>query len=88
MATFGANIELLRSSGFVVSALVLALSFGGFYGFAELLPFVLIEEIGLSTFGFAMVMLIQTGAFITGNVLASFAVSRLSGARIVQVSLG
>jgi DHA1 family bicyclomycin/chloramphenicol resistance-like MFS transporter len=78
---------LLRSSAFIVPGLVLALSFGGFYGFAALLPFVLIDEIGLSTFGFAMVMLIQTGAFITGNVLAGYAASRLTGPRMVQVGL-
>ena len=78
---------LLRAPAFMAPALVLALSFGGFYGFAALLPFVLIDEIGLSTFGFAMVMLMQTGAFITGNVLAGYAASRLSGARMVQVGL-
>ena len=79
---------LLKSATFMAPALVLALSFGGFYGFAALLPFVLINEIGLSTFGFAMVMLIQTGAFITGNVLAGYAASRLTGARMVWVGLG
>ncbi|MCS6760615.1 MAG: hypothetical protein MO846_00370 [Candidatus Devosia symbiotica] len=49
-------LVLLRSFTFMIPGLVLALSFGGFYGFAALLPFVLIDEIGLSTFGFAMVM--------------------------------
>ena len=79
---------LLQSAPFMAPALVLALSFGGFYGFAALLPFVLINEIGLSTFGFAMVMLIQTGAFISGNVLAGYAASRLTGVGMVRVGLG
>ena len=78
---------LLRSAAFMIPALVLALSFGGFYGFAALLPFVLIDEMGLSTFGFAMVMLIQTGAFIIGNILAGYAASRLTGLRMVQIGL-
>jgi DHA1 family bicyclomycin/chloramphenicol resistance-like MFS transporter len=79
---------LLRSPAFMVPALLLALSFGGFYGFAALLPFVLIDEGGLSTFQFAMVMLMQTGAFITGNVLAGYAAKRLSGPAMVRIGLG
>ena len=79
--------KLLVSPGFMIPALVLALSFGGFYGFAALLPFVLIDEIGLTTFQFAMVMLMQTGAFITGNILAGYAAKRLSGARMVRIGL-
>jgi DHA1 family bicyclomycin/chloramphenicol resistance-like MFS transporter len=68
-------------------ALVLALSFGGFYGFAALLPFVLIDEGGLSTFQFAMVMLMQTGAFITGNVVAGYLAKRLAGPAMVRIGL-
>ncbi|WP_137153111.1 multidrug effflux MFS transporter [Devosia sp. FKR38] len=82
------NYGLLLSDGrFMLPALVLALSFGGFYGFAALLPFILIDEIGLNTFQFAMVMLIQTGAFISGNVLAGYAARRLSGLNMVRVGL-
>jgi MFS transporter, DHA1 family, multidrug resistance protein len=79
--------KLLGAPAFMLPALVLALSFGGFYGFAALLPFILIDEIGLSTFQFAMVMLIQTGAFITGNVLAGYVASRFSGVAMVRVGL-
>ena len=78
---------LLRSPAFMVPALVLALSFGGFYGFAALLPFVLIDELGLTIFQFAMVMLMQTGAFITGNVLAGYAAKRISGSAMVRIGL-
>jgi DHA1 family bicyclomycin/chloramphenicol resistance-like MFS transporter len=79
---------LLRSPAFMVPALLLSLSFGGFYGFAALLPFVLIDEVGLSTFQFAMVMLMQTGAFITGNVLAGYAAKRLNGSTMLRIGLG
>jgi DHA1 family bicyclomycin/chloramphenicol resistance-like MFS transporter len=78
---------LLRAREFVLPALVLALSSGGFYSFAALLPFVLIGELGLSTFAFAMVMLIQTSGFITGNVLAGYAARRWSGAVMVRIGL-
>lgn len=78
---------LLASAPFMIPALVLALSFGGFYGFAALLPFVLIGDIGLDTFQFAMAMLIQTGAFITGNVVAGMVAPRLGGEGMVRVGL-
>lgn len=86
--TIVGNYRLLLTDGrFMLPALVLALSFGGFYGFAALLPFILIDEIGLNTFQFAMVMLIQTGAFISGNVLAGYAARRLSGLNMVRIGL-
>jgi DHA1 family bicyclomycin/chloramphenicol resistance-like MFS transporter len=78
---------LLASPAFMIPALLLALSFGGFYGFAALLPFVLIDEIGLTPFQFALVMLLQTGAFITGNIVAAYAAKRLSGLNMVRVGL-
>lgn len=78
---------LLRSPAFLVPALVLGLSFGGFYGFAALLPFVLLDELGLSTFQFAMVMLIQTGSFIAGNVLAGYAATRMTGVGMVRIGM-
>ncbi|KKC40972.1 hypothetical protein WH87_02125 [Devosia epidermidihirudinis] len=78
---------LLVSRQFMVPALVLAMAFGGFYGFAALLPFVLIGDIGLTTFQFAMAMLVQTGAFITGNVVAGYMARRLDGVAMVRVGL-
>ena len=78
---------LLRSRAFMLPALLLALGFGGFYGFSAVLPFLMIDELGMSTFAFAMTMLIQTGAFITGNVLAGRASRRLSGEAMVRIGL-
>ena len=78
---------LLRSSAFVSPALVLALTFGGFYGFAALLPFVLIDELGLTPFQFAMALLMQTGAFVIGNFVAGHLARRLSGQGLVRVGL-
>lgn len=78
---------LLRAPAFILPALLLALTSGGFYAFAALLPFVLIDQIGLTIFQFAMAMLIQTGAFITGNLAAGQAAKRLSGQGMVRVGL-
>lgn len=79
--------SLLAARDFLLPALVLALAFGGFYGFAALLPFILIGQIGLTPFGFAMAMLIQTGAFVVGNVLAGRLARHLDGPALVLVGL-
>ena len=79
---------LLRSPDFLLPALLLALAFGGFYGFSALLPFVLIGGIGLSPLQFALVMLIQTGSFIAGNLIATRLTRRLDGAALIRVGLG
>ena len=79
--------RLLSSMRFMGPAGVLALSFGGFYGFAALLPFILIDDIGQTPFQFAMTMLIQTGSFIVGNVVAGYAAKRLGGPAMVRIGL-
>ena len=79
--------DLLRAPDFVLPALMLALAFGGFYGFAALLPFVLIEDIGLTPFQFAMALLLQTGSFIVGNLVAGRLSHRLDGPQLVVVGL-
>ena len=79
--------SLLRAPDFLLPALLLALAFGGFYGFAALLPFVLIEDIGLTPLQFAMALLIQTGSFIAGNLVASRLAHRLDGPQLILVGL-
>lgn len=80
--------RLLAAPDFLMPALVLALAFGGFYGFAALLPFILIDQIGLTPFEFAMAMLIQTGSFITGNIVAGRLARRLDGPALILLGLG
>ncbi len=79
--------RLLGSAQFMAPALLLAIAFGGFYGFSALLPFVLLEDIGLTPFQFAMTMLIQTGSFITGNLVAGQVARRASGLQMVRIGL-
>ncbi|GLQ11815.1 Bcr/CflA family drug resistance efflux transporter [Devosia yakushimensis] len=79
--------RLLASAQFMAPALLLAIAFGGFYGFSALLPFVLLDDIGLTPFQFAMTMLIQTGSFITGNLVAGQVARRASGLQMVRIGL-
>ncbi|MET3924057.1 multidrug effflux MFS transporter [Devosia sp. 2618] len=78
---------LLSSPAFLLPALVLGLAFGGFYGFSALLPFVMIDGLGLSPFQYAMAMLIQTASFIAGNIVAGRLSRRLTGVGMVRVGL-
>lgn len=78
---------LLRSPVFLQPALLLALVFGGFNGFATLLPFVLIGEMGLTPLQFALSMLVQTGAFIIGNIIAGYLAKTLSGQDLVRLGV-
>lgn len=84
MANYG---RLLRAPQFMLPALVLACSFGGFYVFPALLPFVLIDRLGLTPLQFAVVMLVQTGCFIIGNVFAGQLAKRLDGRQLVSIGL-
>ena len=79
--------SLLRAPDFLLPALLLALAFGGFYGFAALLPFVLIEDIGLTPLQFALALLIQTGSFILGNLVAGRLAHRLNGPQLIILGL-
>lgn len=78
---------LLKSPDFLFPAAMLGLSFAGFNSFVALLPFALIDDLGLTPFQFAMAMLMQTAAFISGNLAAGFLASRVDGARLVTISL-
>lgn len=87
-ATIATNYaRLLAAPDFLLPALILAMAFGGFYGFAALLPFILIDQIGLTPFQFAMAMLIQTGSFIVGNIAAGRLARKLDGPRLVLLGL-
>ncbi len=84
---FGNYGRLLRAPAFLLPAGTLAAAFGGFYASAALLPFVLIDQLGLTPFQFAMAMLIQTGSFITGNLIAGRLSKRLDGWHLVSIGM-
>src|SRR5690606_37997695 len=51
------------------------------------LPFILIDDLGLTPFQFAMAMLVQTASFISGNLIASALAARTTGQRIITLAL-
>src|SRR5690606_32949992 len=79
--------QLMSAPDFVFPALLLSLAFSGFHSFTALLPFILIDDLGLTPFQFAMAMLVQTASFISGNLIASTLAARTTGQRIITLAL-
>lgn len=84
---FGNYRKLLTSADFMFPSLLLGLTFSGFHGFTALLPFIFIDDMGLTPFQFAMAMLVQTASFILGNLIVTHLSTRISGERLVSIAL-
>lgn len=79
--------RLLASPEFMYPSILLGLAFSGFHGFTALLPFVLIDGLGLTPFQYAMAMLVQTASFIAGNLIVGYLSTRIAGERLVAIAL-
>lgn len=66
---------------FIATALVLSGSVGALYAQSTMLPFVLIDRVGLSPTQFGIGMLMQSGFYLLGSVSLRLVSNRLSGAR-------
>ncbi|MFZ2102754.1 MAG: multidrug effflux MFS transporter [Oricola sp.] len=60
--------ELLGNAEFMTSAISVAFGAGAFYALATMLPFVMIDVVGLTPTQFGFSMLFQSGTFLTGSV--------------------
>jgi DHA1 family bicyclomycin/chloramphenicol resistance-like MFS transporter len=92
-ALLGSYASLLCSPHFLTAALVVAGSAGAIYTQATVLPFILIDRVGLSPTQFGMGMLMQTGGYLIGSLLArqlmrGFGAFRLVPAGLVFVAVG
>ena len=79
--------ELATSSRFVSATLVMAGAVGALYGQATMLPFVLIDRVGLTPTEFGVGMLMQSGFFFAGTVAVRLLMKRFAPARIVLPGL-
>jgi MFS transporter, DHA1 family, multidrug resistance protein len=83
---------LLRDRGFMGASLVLGFAIGAFFTLAAMLPFVLMEKLGLTPTGFGLVMLAQTGfyalgAFVTGRLLRRYDVRPLVSIGLMLIAV-
>lgn len=86
-ALLGSYASLLRSPHFVTAALVIAGSAGAIYTQATVLPFILIDRVGLTPTRFGMGMLMQTGGYMLGSLLVRQLMQKFGAFRIVPAGL-
>lgn len=79
--------ELAASSRFISATLVMAGAVGALYGQATMLPFVLIDRVGLTPTQFGVGMLMQSGFFFAGTVTVRLLMRKVAPARIVLPGL-
>ncbi|MGG7565544.1 multidrug effflux MFS transporter [Rhodovulum sp. DZ06] len=78
---------LLRSRGFMAATLMVAGTVGTIYAQATLLPFVLIDEVGLTPAQFGISMIAQTGSFFLGSLTVRKLLQTRSARSITPVGL-
>lgn len=80
--------SLLGSGYFMLSSFVIAGSVGALYTQATVLPFVLMERVGLTPTQFGLGMLMQSGSFFLGSLCVRSLLGRTSAHRLVMPGLG
>lgn len=79
--------SLLRAPEFVFPSLLLTLTFAGFHAITVLLPFILIDGMGLTPLQYAFALLIQTSSFLTGTIIVGALSRRVPGTVLVVTAL-
>jgi DHA1 family bicyclomycin/chloramphenicol resistance-like MFS transporter len=79
--------KLVRDRRFMRPAIVLATTVGCLYTLATILPFILIDEAGLTPTQFGMGMLAQSGSFMVGSVVMNRLLRSIEAHRLVPLGL-
>lgn len=83
----GAYGSLFASPHFISAAMSVACGAGMIYALATILPFVLIDRVGLSPTAFGLGMLMQTGGYLIGSLFARRLMDRMGAFRIVPLGV-
>ena len=78
---------LLTSSYFMSSSLVVGCGIGAFYTQATILPFILMDRVGMTAVEFGLGMLMQSGSFFVGGLVTRRLLARHSAGSIVPAGL-
>ncbi|WP_432283494.1 multidrug effflux MFS transporter [Aminobacter sp. BA135] len=79
--------NLLGSGYFLFSSLVIAGTLGAYYTQATVLPFILMDRLGLTPAQFGLAMLFQSASFISGSLFMRSFIPRYGAYRMVPVGL-
>jgi len=82
-----AYAEVLANRRFLCASMVLAGAVGALYAQSTMLPFVLIDKVGLTPTEFGAGMLMQTGSYFTGSLSLRYLTRRLGGHRSAVLGL-
>jgi DHA1 family bicyclomycin/chloramphenicol resistance-like MFS transporter len=73
---------------FLRPAIVIGGTIGILYASATMLPFVLIDRVGMAPVAFGMGMLAQSGSYILGSIATRFLMQRFRAERLVPYGIG
>ncbi|MBD9374770.1 multidrug effflux MFS transporter [Rhizobium sp. ARZ01] len=82
-----AYFELARDARFVAAAFVMAGAVGALYAQATMLPFIMIEKIGLTPTQFGLSMIMQSGSYFFGSIALRYFSRRFGGSYSVWSGL-
>jgi MFS transporter, DHA1 family, multidrug resistance protein len=74
-------MEVASNARFIAASLILSGSIGALYAQSTMLPFILINRVGLTPTQFGIGMLMQSGAYLLGSLTLKLVASRLGGSR-------
>ena len=80
-------IGLMTDLRFLLPSLILGGSIGALYAQGTMLPFVLIDVVGLSPTEFGLGMLVQTGSYLAGSITLRMVSGRISGPAAVSIGV-
>ena len=81
-------LEVASNARFIAASLVLSGSIGALYAQSTMLPFILINRVGLTPTQFGLGMLMQSGSYLLGSLTLKLLASRLGGPRAAQIGIG
>jgi Bcr/CflA subfamily drug resistance transporter len=79
---------LITDLRFLFPSLILGGSIGALYAQGTMLPFVMIDVVGLSPTQFGLGMLAQTGSYLAGSITLRMISGRVSGPAAVAIGIG
>lgn len=78
---------LIADRRFLVPATIIGLTVGGLYALGTMLPFVMIDRVGLSPTAFGAGMLFQSGSYIAGGIVTKMLIRHMDADRLVMPGL-
>jgi DHA1 family purine ribonucleoside efflux pump-like MFS transporter/DHA1 family bicyclomycin/chloramphenicol resistance-like MFS transporter len=79
--------SVIRNTRFLGASLILSGTIGALYAQSTMLPFVLINEVGLTPTEFGLGMLMQSGAYLIGSLTLKLVSRRISGPSAARLGI-